>query len=59
MEQIEKSGKKAGLSNQQIQAAQNMMKQTLKSWNGKTVQQDDIAKAIEQTLKTISSLNNK
>ncbi|MBP5698250.1 MAG: DUF805 domain-containing protein [Alphaproteobacteria bacterium] len=59
MEQIEKSGKKAGLSNQQIQAEQNIMKQTLKSWNGKTVQQDDIAKAIEQTLKTISSLNNK
>lgn len=50
MEMVEQEGKKAGLTDAQIKAAKDGMKQTLKSWNGKTVQKEDITKAIEMSL---------
>lgn len=52
LERIEDAGKKAGLSSQQIEAAQKVMKNTLKSWNGKVVQPEDIAREIEKSLQS-------
>ncbi len=54
MEKIEQNGRKAGLKDEQIKAAQDIMKQTIKSWNGKEVKQEDINKAVENSLKNIT-----
>ena len=51
MEQIETAGRQANMTPEQIEAAQHLMTQTLKAWSGKTVNPDDIEKAIQQSLK--------
>ena len=55
MEKIEQGGHQAGLNADQIKAAQDVMKTTLKSWDGKEVQPDDIEKAITNALKKIKN----
>lgn len=53
MEKIAEDGRKANMSEAQIKAAQKLMTQTLKSWTGKTVQENDITEAIAKSLKMI------
>ena len=53
MEQIEEAGQKSGLSAQEIEKAKGIMRQTLKSWNGKVVPEDDINKGIANAVKNI------
>lgn len=50
MEQISTLGEKQGLTAQQVHKAEEIMKQTLKNWNGKEVQPEDITKAIENAV---------
>ena len=59
MESIEESGKEAGLSITEIEAAKKMMIQTLKSWNGKMVPEDDIKKAIHKAIQDILAQKQK
>ena len=54
MEQVEEKGKSAGLNAQEIDSARQLMKQNLKKWNGKTVSQQDITAAIEQSVSQIA-----
>ncbi|MBR2273972.1 MAG: DUF805 domain-containing protein [Alphaproteobacteria bacterium] len=58
LERIEDAGKKAGLSSQQIEEAQKVMKNTLKSWNGKVVQPEDITREIEKSLQSARKTEN-
>ena len=58
MERVGEEGKKAGLNEEQIQFAQDLMKQTLRSWQGKSVQEKDITQAIEQAVRAISQSSN-
>lgn len=53
MEQIEESGKQAGLSAKEIETAKGLMRQTLKSWNGKMIEEDDIDKGITNVIKNL------
>lgn len=53
MEQIEEVGQKSGLSAQEIEKAKGIMRQTLKSWNGRVVPEDDINKGIANAVKNI------
>ena len=53
MERVEETGLKAGLTANEIDAAKELMKQNLKSWNGKTVQQKDITDGINKSVAEI------
>lgn len=53
MEKIEKSGHDAGLTDEQIKTAQDVMKQTLKSWNGKEVKPEAISQTINKAIQQI------
>ena len=50
MMEIEQNGRQLGLNDEQIKAAQDVMKQTLKAWDGKEVKPADITKAIKNSV---------
>lgn len=53
MERIEEGGKQAGLSDNEINDAKKIMAKTLKGWNGKIVQEQDITNAIGSAIQKI------
>lgn len=57
MEQLKTAGQQAHMSPQQIEAAEQMMSQTIKAWSGQTVMPEDIEKAIEESLKAFATSN--
>lgn len=58
MERVEEEGQKAGLNAKQIEAAKQLMKQNLKKWNGKMVQQKDITDGINKSVADIAKKAN-
>lgn len=53
MDKIEEAGLKANMTPEQIEAAQQIMSQTLKAWSGQEVNPEEIEKAITKSLKMI------
>lgn len=51
MEQIEVGARQSGLSKEQAKVARQLMEQTLKTWSGQEVQEEDISKAVNDVIK--------
>lgn len=59
MEEVADKGAQAGLAPEQIEQAKAMMKKTLKAWEGKTVNQEDILKEISKVISTENGVEEK
>ena len=56
LEQVAELGESAGLTPQQIEEAQDLMRKTLRNWNGQSVQEDDITKEIEKAVQLLQQV---